>query len=106
MSDFSFQDSQNPKIHCLHQKASLLAASSLANSTKSNYGKAWVRFLHFCYLMGLIPMATSGQDIADWLVYRSEHTKSPNVAEALLMGLLKAKEAKSLLHLGLEPQMV
>ena len=75
-------------------------------------------------------METSGQDIADWLVYRSEHTKSPNVLESnlkvikcfrhaaskpvldvhitdsVLMGLLKTKEAKSLLHLGLEPEMV
>ena len=130
MSDFSFRDSQNPEIHRLHQKASLLAASSLAKSTKSNYGRAWVRFLDFCKLMGLSPMETSGQDIADWLVYRSERTKSPNVsesdlkaiscfrkaagktvskvhiAEAMLIGLLKTKEANSLLQLGLEPEMV
>ena len=32
--------------------------------------------------MGLSPMETSGQDIADWLVYRSEHTKSLNVLES------------------------
>ena len=81
MSDFSFRDSQNPKFHCLYQKASLLAALSLANSTKSNYGKAWVCFLNFCNSRGYNPMETSSQDIANWLVYRSEHTKSPNVLE-------------------------
>ena len=75
-------------------------------------------------------METSGQKIGDYLVYRSEHTKSPNmlesdfkaikcfrkaagkpvskvhIAEALLVGLLEAREANSLLQLGLEPEMV
>ena len=73
-------------------------------------------------------MKTSGQDIADWLVYRSEHTKSPNVlendfkvikcfrhtagktvrdahiAESVLKRLLKTKEAESQFRLGLEPE--
>ena len=79
---------------------------------------------------GLNPIETSRQDIANWLVYRSEHTKSPNVLESnfkavkcfrqaaskpvlnvhvansVLIGLLKTKEAKSLLQLGLEPEIV
>ena len=119
MSDFSITDSQNPEFQHLHQKALLLAALALASSTKSNYGKAWVRFLNFCNLMGYNPMETSGQDIANWLIYRSERTKSPNVsesnlkvikcfrhaaskpvldahiAESVLRRLLKTKEAKS-----------
>ena len=69
-------------------------------------------------------METSSQDIANWLFHRSERTKSQNVLEsgfkaivcfrkaadklvfkvhitnAVLMGLLKTKEAKLLLHLG------
>ena len=130
MSDFSFRDSQNPEFQRLHQKALLLAALALASSTKSNYGKAWVCFLDFCNLMGYNPMETSGQDIANWLVYRSERTKSPNVlendfkvikcfrhaagktvwdahiAESVLKGLLKTKEVKSLFHLGMDPDMI
>ena len=82
MSEFSFSDVQNPEIKRLHQKASLLAASSLAKSTKSNYGRAWVRSLDFCRLMGLSPMETSGQEIANLLVYRSERTKSPNILKS------------------------
>ena len=52
MLDFLFRDSQNPEFQRLHQKASLLAAFSLASSTRSNYGKAWVCFLDFCNLLG------------------------------------------------------
>ena len=77
MLDFSFRDSQNPEIQRLHQKASLSAASSLAHS--KNCGKAWVRFLDFYRLMGLSPIETSGKKIGNYLVYRSECTKSPNV---------------------------
>ena len=75
-------------------------------------------------------MEASGQDIATWLVFRSEQTSSPNVLEAnlkvikcfrhsankpvwdfpiadsVLKGLLKTKEAKPLSCLGLEPEMV
>ena len=47
MLDFSFRDSKNPEIHRLHQKASLLAASSLAKTIESNYGRVWVLFLDF-----------------------------------------------------------
>ena len=75
-------------------------------------------------------METSGQDIANWLVYILERTSSPNVldanlkvikcfrysankpvwdfsiADSVINGLLKTKEAKPLSHLGLEPEMV
>ena len=75
-------------------------------------------------------METSGHHIGNFLVYRSEHTKSPNMLEsdfkaikcfrkaaskpvskvhipnAVLAEILKTKEANSLLHLGLEPEMV
>ena len=60
----------------------MLAASSLAYLTKSNYGKAWARFLNFCDKMGYHPMEASGMDIALWLVFRAEQTSSPNVLEA------------------------
>ena len=75
-------------------------------------------------------MEASGQDIATWLVFRSEQTSSPNMLEAdlktikcfnqsankpvsdlplvdsILKGLLKTKEAKELFHLGLDPELV
>ena len=75
-------------------------------------------------------METCGHHIGNFLVYRSERTKSSNmlennfkaikcfrkaagksvskvhIAQAVLMGLIKTKEAKSLLQLGLEPEMV
>ena len=106
----------------------MLAASALANSTKTN--KAWARFLDFCEEMGYNPMETSSPDIATWLVFRSEQTSSPNMLEAnlkvincfrcsankpvsdlplvdsVLKGLLKTKEAKELFRLGLEPEIV
>ena len=40
MSDFSFSDVRNPEIERLHQKASLLAATSLASIPKENYERA------------------------------------------------------------------
>ena len=75
-------------------------------------------------------MEPSGQNIATWLVFRSEQTSSPNMLEAnlkaircfmysankpvldlpiadfVLKGLLKTKEAKSQFCLGFEPEMV
>ena len=60
----------------------MLAASALASSTKTNYGKAWARFLDFCDKVGYDPMEASGQEIATWLVLRSEQTSSPNMLEA------------------------
>ena len=108
----------------------MLAALALAISTKVNYGKAWAWFLDFCDKMGYDPMEASGWDIATWLVFRSEPTSSPNIledglkavkcfrqtankpildfhiADSVLKGLLKTKEAKPLFRLGLEPEMV
>ena len=108
----------------------MLAGLALANSTKSNYGKPWAWFLDFCDKMGYNPMEASGQDIATWLVFRSEQTSSPNMLEAdlkaikcfrhsankpvldypivdsVLKGLLKTKEANALFCLGLEPEIV
>ena len=84
LSDRSFSDSQNPEGKQLHDKASMLAAWALTDSTKTNYGKAWAWFLDFCDKMGYNPMEASGQDIATWLVFRSEQTSSPNVLEANL----------------------
>ena len=43
MSDHHFKDSLTPEARQLHVKTSSLAASALAESTKSNYGKAWGR---------------------------------------------------------------
>ena len=51
-------------------------------------------------------METSGQDIADWLVYRYKCTKSPNVLESNFKVVKCFRQAKSLLQLGLEPEMV
>ena len=75
-------------------------------------------------------MEASGQELATWLVFRSEQTSSPNmlesdmkaikcfrqannkpfldfyIADATLRGLLKDMEAKLLFHLGMEPEMV
>ena len=82
MSGSSFGDSQNPEAKRLHDKALMLAASALASSTKANYGKAWGRFLYFCDKMGYDPMEASGQDLATWLVFRSEQTSSPNMLES------------------------
>ena len=93
MSDFSFSDVQNPEIKCLHQKASLLAALSLASSTKTNYGRAWARFLEFCRLMGFSPMETSGLHLGNFLVYRSERTKSPNMLESDLKAIKSLRKA-------------
>ena len=59
LSDCSFSDSQNPEAKQLHDKASMLAPSALTDSTKSNYDKAWARFLNFCDKMGYHPMDTS-----------------------------------------------
>ena len=60
----------------------MLAALALPGSTKSNYGKAWARFLNFCDEMGYNPMEASGKDIALWLMFREEQTSSQNVLEA------------------------
>ena len=87
LSDRSFSDSQNPEAKRLHDKASVLAASALADSTQSNYSKAWARFLDFCDKMGYNPMEASGKDIALWLVFRAEQTSSPNVLEADLKAI-------------------
>ena len=130
MSDDSFSNSQNPEAKQLHDKASMLATSALATSTKVNYGKAWARFLDFCDKMGYDPMEASGRDIATCIVFRSEQTSSPNmleayfkvikcfrhsanrpvldfhIADSVLKGLLNTKEAKPLFHLSLEPEMV
>ena len=108
----------------------MLATSALTTSTKTNYGKGWALFLGFCDKMGYNPMEASGQDLATWVVFRSEQTSSPNmlefnlkavkcfrqsankpildshIADSVLKGLLKTKEAKPLFHLGLEPEMV
>ena len=105
----------------------MLEASALANSTKTKYGKAWARFLYFCDKMGYNPMEALGRDLATWVVFRSEQTSSPNmlesdlkavkcfrqsankpildsyIADSVLKGLLKTKEAKLLFRLGLEP---
>ena len=81
LSDHSFRDSQNPEAKRLHNKASVLAASALADSTKAIYGKAWARFLDFCDKMGYNPMEASGKDIVLWLVFRAEETSSPNMLE-------------------------
>ena len=67
MSGCSFGDSQNPEARRLHNKASLLAASALASTTKANNGKAWARFLYFCDKMGYDPLEGLGQDLATWL---------------------------------------
>ena len=72
MSGTSFGDSQNPVAERLHGKASLLAASALASTTKNSYGKAWGCFLYFCDKMGYDSMEVSGQELATWLVFRSE----------------------------------
>ena len=56
MLDHSFKDSFNPEARQLYEKASMLAASALANSTKDNYSKAWAWYLDFCEKMGLDPM--------------------------------------------------
>ena len=74
-------------------------------------------------------MEASGQELATWLVFRSEQTSSPNmleanlkavksfrqaankpfldfyIADATLQGLLKEMEAKPLKCLGFEPDM-
>ena len=130
MSDYSFGDSQNPKAKRLHDKVSMLAASALDSTTKVNYDRAWAQFLYFCDKIGYNPMEASGQDLATWVVFRSEQTFSPNmlesdlkavkcfrqsankpisdphIADSVLKGLLKTKEAKLLFRLGLEPEMV
>ena len=130
MSGSSFGDSQNPEVRRLHGKASTLAATALATTTKANYGRAWGRLLGFCAKMGFNPMEVSGLELASWLVYRAEQTSSPNVlesdlksvksfrlaakkpiknfyiAEATLKGILKKLEAKPLWGLGLEPEIV
>ena len=93
MLDCSFGDSQNPKARRLHDKASLLAALALASSTKANYGKAWGRFLDFCDKMGYNPMEASGQELATWLVFRSEQTSSPNMLEADLKAVKSFRQA-------------
>ena len=127
MSGCSFGDFQNPEAKRLHDKALMLAASALASSTKTSYGKAWGQFFNFCNKMGYNPMEVSGQELATWLVFRSEQTSSPNmlesdlkavksfrqaankpfldfyIADATLRGLLKDMEAKLLTRLGLEP---
>ena len=114
----------------LHDKASMLAALALTNSTKTNYGKAWARFLDFYNKMGYDPMEASGWDSATWLFYRSEQTSSPNILEAdlkvikcfrpsankpvsdlpvvdsVLKVLLKTKEGKELFRLYLELEMI
>ena len=87
MLDHSFKDSSNPEAKCLHEKATLLAAITLAKSTKGYYGKAWGRFEQFCDQMGLNPMEASGWDIASWLVCRSEQTSSPNMLESDLKAI-------------------
>ena len=130
MSGNSFSDSQNPKARRLHDKASLLAASALASTTKTSYGKAWGWFLDFCDKMGYNSMEALGQELATWLVFRSEQTSSRNVLEAnlkavksfrqaankpfvnfyiayaTLRGLLKDMEAKPLTCFRFEPDMV
>ena len=40
------------------------------------------RFLEFCRVMGLSPMETSGLHLSNFLVYRSERTKSPHMLES------------------------
>ena len=60
----------------------MLEASALVDSTKTNYGKAWARFLDFCDKMGYDPREASGTDLALWLMFRAEQTSSPNVLEA------------------------
>ena len=70
MLDDSLKNSFNPEARRLHDKACMLTASALANSTKTNYGKACAWFLYFCDKMGYDPMEASRQNIATWLVFR------------------------------------
>ena len=72
MLDVSFKDSLNPEAKRLHEKATLLASTAVANFTKENSGEAWGRFQQFCDQIGLNPIEASGRDIANWLVYRSK----------------------------------
>ena len=82
MLDHIFKDSLNHEARRLHEKASMLAASTLANFTKGKYGKEWAWYLDFCNKMGLDPMEVSGRDIATWLLFKSEQTYSQNMLEA------------------------
>ena len=43
--------------------------------------------------MGLSPMETSGLHLGDFLVYRSEHTKSPNMLESDLKAIKSLRKA-------------
>ena len=87
MLDHSFKDSSNHEARHLHEKATMLAASALANSTKGNYGKAWGRYLQFCDKKGLNPIEATGLEVASWLVFKSEQTTSPNKVKQILMQL-------------------
>ena len=56
MSGSSIGNSQNPEVRRLHGKASTLAATALATTTKATHGRAWGRFTGFCAKMGHNPM--------------------------------------------------
>jgi len=72
MADHILKESFNMEARHLHQKATVLAASALASSTKSNYRKAWGRFQSICDKMRIDPLEASRPDIVTWLVYRSK----------------------------------
>ena len=93
MSGNSLEDSSNLEARRLLGKASLLAASALATTTKNSYGKAWGRFRYFCDKMGYNPMEALGQELATWLVFRSEQTSSPNMLEADLKAVKCFRQA-------------
>ena len=93
MSGSSFGDSQNPKVRRLHGKASTLAATALATTTKANYGRAWGRLLGFCAKMGFNPMEVSGLELATWLTYRAEQTSSPNMLDSDLKAVKSFRQA-------------
>ena len=81
MEDSSLHDLQNPEFKRLCSSASSLAAMALAPTTTESYGRAWGRFMAYCYKMGFDPLEASGPIIATWVAYRAEETSSPNVLE-------------------------
>ena len=128
MAGHKLKEPSNREARRFNLKATILAASALAPSTKSNYGQAWGRFHTYCENMGLDPTEASEPDVATWGVLRCEQTTSLNMIEANLnavkcfwcytnntisdipldtvikRGQLKIMEAKDLNHLGLEPE--
>ena len=81
MAGHKLKEPSNREARRLYLRATHLAPSALATSTKSNQGHDWGRFQTYCESKGLDPMEASGPDIATWLVFRSEQTTSPNMVE-------------------------